>query len=167
MCMEDDIDILLDDVEAKFCKRTGQTMSTSAVGASSDDSIEHAINEICRAPELSVPNSVPAENKLLSRKTAQCFVVYLAGTDVVFGVSTSASKRACSHIHCCRLASLLLPVPVAFRGRTYVCTAREAPLDMCSALVNTSTIPHMKARDLKRCPRPRTVLRCWRRHRQK
>ncbi|KAK8787629.1 hypothetical protein V5799_022596 [Amblyomma americanum] len=77
-------------------------MSTSAVGASSDDSIEHAINEICRAPELSVPNSVPAENKLLSRKTAQCFVVYLAGTDVVFGVSTSASKRACSHIHCCR-----------------------------------------------------------------
>ncbi|KAK8787625.1 hypothetical protein V5799_022597 [Amblyomma americanum] len=162
-------------------------MSTSAVGASSDDSIEHAINEICRAPELSVPNSVPAENKLLSRKTAQCFVVYLAGTDVVFGVSTSASKRACSHIHCCRcdfqrsgleqasfkacleawLASLLLPVPVAFRGRTYVCTAREAPLDMCSALVNTSTIPHMKARDLKRCPRPRTVLRCWRRHRQK
>nr|XP_054917712.1 cilia- and flagella-associated protein 418-like isoform X2 [Dermacentor andersoni] len=69
---------------------------------SSDDSIEEAINEICRVPELNVPNSDLAESKLFGRRNIQCYVVYLGGTDVVFGVSTSASRRACSHIHCCK-----------------------------------------------------------------
>uniref|UniRef100_G3MNW2 Cilia- and flagella-associated protein 418 n=1 Tax=Amblyomma maculatum TaxID=34609 RepID=G3MNW2_AMBMU len=99
---DDDLDILLDDVEAKFCKQVNRAVSTSAVKASSDDSIEDAINDICKAPEHNVPNNVLTENKLFSCRTTQCFVVYLAGTDVALGVSTSASKRACSHVHCCR-----------------------------------------------------------------
>ncbi|XP_075529994.1 cilia- and flagella-associated protein 418-like isoform X3 [Dermacentor variabilis] len=47
---------------------------------SSDDSIEEAINEICRVPELNVPNTDLAESKVFGRRNIQ----------------------ACSHIHCCK-----------------------------------------------------------------
>ncbi|XP_037582396.1 cilia- and flagella-associated protein 418-like isoform X1 [Dermacentor silvarum] len=102
MRMEDDIDALLDDVEAKYCERMCQRASAPTAGTSSDDSIEEAINEICRVPEFNVPNRDLTESKLFGGRNIQCYVVYLGGTDVVFGVSTSASKRACSHIHCCK-----------------------------------------------------------------
>ncbi|XP_037283583.2 cilia- and flagella-associated protein 418 isoform X1 [Rhipicephalus microplus] len=102
MLVEDDIDDLLDDVEAKYCEHIRQQASAPTAGTSSDDSIEEAINEICRVPGLNIPESDLTESKLSGRKTIQCFIVYLGGTGVVFGVSTSASRRACSHIHCCK-----------------------------------------------------------------
>ncbi|KAL3244061.1 hypothetical protein MRX96_019629 [Rhipicephalus microplus] len=101
MLVEDDIDDLLDDVEAKYCEHIRQQASAPTAGTSSDDSIEEAIN-LPRRFSIQVPESDLTESKLSGRKTIQCFIVYLGGTDVVFGVSTSASRRACSHIHCCK-----------------------------------------------------------------
>ncbi|XP_065294229.1 cilia- and flagella-associated protein 418-like isoform X3 [Dermacentor albipictus] len=80
MRMEDDIDALLDDVESKYCEQICQRASAPTAGTSSDDSIEEAINEICRVPELNVPNSDLADSKLFGRRNIQ----------------------ACSHIHCCK-----------------------------------------------------------------
>ncbi|XP_037283584.2 cilia- and flagella-associated protein 418 isoform X2 [Rhipicephalus microplus] len=80
MLVEDDIDDLLDDVEAKYCEHIRQQASAPTAGTSSDDSIEEAINEICRVPGLNIPESDLTESKLSGRKTIQ----------------------ACSHIHCCK-----------------------------------------------------------------
>ncbi|XP_049525562.1 cilia- and flagella-associated protein 418-like isoform X2 [Dermacentor silvarum] len=80
MRMEDDIDALLDDVEAKYCERMCQRASAPTAGTSSDDSIEEAINEICRVPEFNVPNRDLTESKLFGGRNIQ----------------------ACSHIHCCK-----------------------------------------------------------------
>lgn len=69
--MEDDIDALLDDVEAKYCEHIRQQASAPTAGTSSDDSIEEAINEICRVPGLNVPESDLTKSKLNGRKDIQ------------------------------------------------------------------------------------------------
>lgn len=97
---DDGLDTLLDDVEARYCKQNILVRKT-AVGTSSDDSIDEAIDEICSIPGLHAAERNPPENELRSSDT-QCYVVYLGGTDVNFGISTSTSKRACCHMHCCR-----------------------------------------------------------------
>lgn len=95
----DGIDTLLDEVEARYCKRNNIVCAT-AVRTSSDDSIDEAIDEICSIPGLNVGDINRSENK--KSTDIQCYVVYLGGTNVNFGISTSASKRACCHMHCCR-----------------------------------------------------------------
>lgn len=101
--MDNDIDILLDDVEAKYCseskllKFAKDTTSKLLSSNPSSDSLKAAIDEICSIPE---PNVIENETGVTSTsssssnpRSAQCYVVHLGGTQTPRGLSTSVSKR--------------------------------------------------------------------------
>ncbi|XP_064466724.1 cilia- and flagella-associated protein 418-like isoform X2 [Ornithodoros turicata] len=99
--MEDDIDILLDEVETKYCLDRRQRFSATEKKSpfSSEDSLSEVINDICNTPEP--PAYKDNELDLSAKKDSKrCHIPYLGGTALAFGISTGNIQRACHSLHC-------------------------------------------------------------------
>ncbi|XP_042144397.1 protein C8orf37 isoform X1 [Ixodes scapularis] len=108
----DDLDVLLDDVESKYCaarKFPPTPTLNQPRPPSSPNSLNEAINEICSIPDTDVRFSSEEARETAAgthkagastERTRQCYVVHLAGTETARGLSTSVTKRACDRLHC-------------------------------------------------------------------
>lgn len=127
--MADDIDELLDEVESKFIKKPlnskCRTAGTKAVpsmvkdhaGASNNTSVTGSVQDPESRDFSDLINDIPSPEHLgkgpnwnaLDRNHSlkdesstkkKCFPLYLGGSEISFGLSSSLSERACNNIRC-------------------------------------------------------------------
>ncbi|KAF6022437.1 C8orf37 [Bugula neritina] len=110
--MADDIDDLLDEVEASFVKKQDSPKKLSKTLSSSnkikdrykDDDLNSIMDEICAIPEadnLSIPHPISHTAPVTPGSTKKrCFQLYLSGTAVPDGINTTAHQRACDSLRC-------------------------------------------------------------------
>uniref|UniRef100_A0A6B0UZV7 Cilia- and flagella-associated protein 418 n=1 Tax=Ixodes ricinus TaxID=34613 RepID=A0A6B0UZV7_IXORI len=106
----DDLDVLLDDVESKYCaarKLPPIPALSHPRPPSSPNSLNEAIDEICSISDTEAQEPAAGTHKAAAHKAAasserarQCYEVHLGGTETTRGLSTSVSKRACDRLHC-------------------------------------------------------------------
>ncbi|XP_028837291.1 cilia- and flagella-associated protein 418 isoform X2 [Denticeps clupeoides] len=113
--MADDLDDLLDEVEAKFCRTApkGDRMSaqsgdrrtkdgvTSCRRPEKDD-LDDLLEDILDDDDSSMPQAIRTGPKLSVAQSSKrkCCPVFLGGSAIGHGIGTSNSQRACNQLRC-------------------------------------------------------------------
>lgn len=103
--IEDDIDILLDEVETKYCSDCRQLLTSKQSRSSpfsSEDSLSNVINDICSIPDpfVNKENEQQIQTSVGGCTSKKCYTPYLGGTSLCPGKSTRALQKACDSLHC-------------------------------------------------------------------
>ncbi|XP_049629922.1 cilia- and flagella-associated protein 418 [Suncus etruscus] len=109
--MAQDLDELLDEVEAKFClaeRAEAKEKSRSTETVKKEDDLDTLINEIFEEPNFEkntfkpkprLSDHAPA-TATISSFSKRCSPVYLGGSETPFGIGSSVSQRACDRLRC-------------------------------------------------------------------
>uniref|UniRef100_A0AAR2KHN3 Cilia- and flagella-associated protein 418 n=2 Tax=Pygocentrus nattereri TaxID=42514 RepID=A0AAR2KHN3_PYGNA len=127
--MADNLDDLLDEVEAKFCRNTSLSAEppcnfkvsrdsfrqrrnddsrhrTSEDEAGADSDTEAALQEILDDDYLTVGSDIPTAERSCTKTSSpqaaskKCCPLFLGGSSITRGVGTSISQRACDQLRC-------------------------------------------------------------------
>ncbi|XP_067950945.1 cilia- and flagella-associated protein 418-like [Watersipora subatra] len=112
--MGDDIDDLLDEVEAAFVKKhtikkiknrysqEDNSTQTRMKSRPKDDELDNLMSEICDIPDPMPAQQIlsPAPTLARSDQKQRCFTIYLGGSAHSEGITTTASQRACDRLRC-------------------------------------------------------------------
>ncbi|KAM4704937.1 cilia- and flagella-associated protein 418 [Rhinophrynus dorsalis] len=113
---DDDLDLLLDEVESKFCGprpaaggglvRPDRSRNAVVKSSKDDENIDDLIDDILDVSfhgdnkQKTRLDKQPACRPSSEMHTKKCCPVYVAGSSIPFGIGTNISKRACNQLRC-------------------------------------------------------------------